>query len=93
MKLHFTREWLKNKIETDPDLPCEVGAMNGEFAKPRQRDTDLHDRVQLYYELTKNLDNRAAVFHSKELHEWWKSRGYTQEEYNAAKRNCEHAVR
>jgi len=25
MKLHFTPEWLRKRIESDPDLPCEAG--------------------------------------------------------------------
>lgn len=28
MKLHFSNEWLKNKIENDPDLPVECGRYN-----------------------------------------------------------------
>ncbi len=24
-KLHFTKEWLIEKIKNDPDLPCEIG--------------------------------------------------------------------
>lgn len=26
MKLLFTNDWLRKKIESDPDLPCEAGA-------------------------------------------------------------------
>ena len=25
MQLRFTNEWLRDKIESDPDLPCEAG--------------------------------------------------------------------
>lgn len=31
LKLHFTKEWLIEKIKNDPDLPCEVGPLP-EFA-------------------------------------------------------------
>lgn len=26
MKLHFSKEWLKDRIENDPDLPVECGS-------------------------------------------------------------------
>ena len=59
----------------------------GEFTLD-QRDIDLYERLELYYQQTPvGMDNRTSYARWLEFKGWCVVRGYTQEEINRAKRN------
>ena len=53
---------------------------------PTDRDLALYDKVKKYYTDSEHLDNRAAMVLYKELKQWIRLGGYSNEEYNQVKR-------
>ena len=62
--------------------------MLGDFT-PDQRDIDLHERLDKYYEDTPDsMNNKDARFHFEVFRTWCSDNGYTHEEVTRAKRNA-----
>ena len=49
MKLHFTNDWLRKKIQSDPDIPCEAGDPKADiFSRPACPYCGLLDDVRVW---------------------------------------------
>lgn len=81
-------EWTKDIREMIIEDPEAYQKMWQTDFVPPQRWSRFVDRIALYHSQTPDeMDNRDALPYSRALHKWVSESGYTQEEFNQAKRD------
>lgn len=91
LNLHFTEEWLRRKIENDPDLPCEAGATTPAptaalpvTREKREDETEITHQIRCYSEFVRREQdhgpNRCEIAnilsaHAPFINEWFEKAG------------------